>query len=468
MKIELTVNGSLRTAEVHPMTRLLDLLRDDMHLKGCKEGCGEGECGACSIIMDGRLVNACMVPSLQAAGSQILTIEGLGTMENPDALQTAFVEEGAVHCGFCTPGMIMATRDLLQRNAKPSLDEVRVALSGNLCRCTGYNRIYAAVESAVQKGYNPQWEGLLSDEKADEEASRKTRETRPEFSSAEKGRFFSPSSLREALEILSDQPSALLLAGGTDIGPDIKNGKLEVSGAMDIFGLKELKVIERRKNEGGQDDCICIGACVADAEMAENPLVIEFLPALMEAALRSAGPAVRNRATMGGNVCTASGAADLPVALLALGGRVRLQSKSGERVLDVEKFIKGYRKTDLQPGELLREFIVPMPEPGAQKFYKRGSRAALTLSRASLAFVAGVEENNGKKTITSFRAAAGSMSPIPTRLRRLESVLTGQFLTSELILKAVETIKSELNPRKSAAYRKDLAGNLTRRFLENL
>jgi carbon-monoxide dehydrogenase small subunit/xanthine dehydrogenase small subunit len=155
---------------------------------------------------------------------------------------------------------------------------------------------------------------------------------------------------------------------------------------------------------------------------------------------------------------------------------VRLQSKSGERVLAVEDFIEGYRKTDLRPGELLREFIVPVPKPGGQKFYKRGSRAALTLSRASLAFVAELERKNGETAITGFRAAAGSMSPIPVRLRQLESLLAGtgigteteKTLGPELISRAVETVKNELNPRKSAAYRKDLAGNLTRRFLESL
>jgi carbon-monoxide dehydrogenase small subunit/xanthine dehydrogenase small subunit len=487
MKITLTVNGVLRTADVHPMTRLLDLLRDEARLKGCKEGCGEGECGACAVIMDGRLVNACMIPSIQASGSHVLTIEGLGAIENPDALQTAFVEEGAVHCGFCTPGMILAARALLQRDANPSLESIRVALSGNLCRCTGYNRIYAAVENAVRKGYKPRWEAVehvgredVSRDKASRDFSLRPR-LRPVFSDVEKDRFFTPGSLGEALEILADHSNLLLLAGGTDTGPDIKNGKLEVSGAIDIFGLEELKTIERRESEGSRGEAIHIGACVTDAELAENPMIAERLPALREAASLSAAPAVRNRATVGGNLCTASGAADLPVALLALGARVQLQSKSGERTLDVEEFIEGYRKTALRPGELLREVIVPVvssAEAGAQKFYKRGSRAALTLSRVSLAFVAEVKEKAGERVIVSFRAAAGSMSPIPTRLRRLEALLMeqpsrgrvskGQALVPELIAQAVETVKSELNPRKSAAYRKDLAGNLTRRFLESL
>jgi carbon-monoxide dehydrogenase small subunit/xanthine dehydrogenase small subunit len=473
MKIELTVNGALRTVETRPMTRLLDLLRKN-RLKGCKEGCGEGECGTCAVIMDGRLVNACMVPAMQTAGAEILTVEGLGTSANPDVLQTAFVKEGAVHCGFCTPGMIMAARALLQKNANPSLQDVREALSGNLCRCTGYNRIYAAVERAVTEAYSPKGYRPSGD------GSARGVSAHPIFSDEEKSRFFSPSSLDEALAALSDHPELLPLAGCTDTGPDVKNGKLEITGAIDISTLKELKVVERRKSESARlaapgtaaadlenDDAIVIGACVTDAELGENPLIAEYLPALREAALLSAAPAIRNRATIGGNLCTASGAADLPVALLALDGKVRLRSQKGERTVEVGEFFKAYRKTVLQAGELLKEVIVPVPRSGiggVQKFYKRGSRAALTLSRVSLAFAA---EMDGR-SIRSFRAAAGSMSPTPVRLFQLESLLTGKTLDSALIDRAVETVRRELKPRKSAEYRKDLSGNLTRRFLESV
>ena len=108
MKMELTVNGTLHTVDVPPMRRLLDILREDLGLSGTKEGCGEGECGACAVLMNGELVDTCLIPAIQAAGSEILTIEGLGDSQNMDPLQRAFVEEGAVHCGFCTPGMVLA------------------------------------------------------------------------------------------------------------------------------------------------------------------------------------------------------------------------------------------------------------------------------------------------------------------------------------------------------------------------
>ncbi len=149
MKITFTVNGKERTVEASPLRRLLDILREDLQLKGSKEGCGEGECGTCSVILDGKVVLSCLVPALRLPGSEVVTIEGIGTEANPHALQRAFMEEGAVQCGFCTPGMIMSARELLGRSAHPTRAEVRAALSGNLCRCTGYEKIFRAVEKAA-------------------------------------------------------------------------------------------------------------------------------------------------------------------------------------------------------------------------------------------------------------------------------------------------------------------------------
>lgn len=147
--ITFTVNGEATTVEVHPMARLLDVLRQSLHLTGTKEGCGEGECGACSILINGRLVNSCLVPAVQADGATIVTIEGVATDGRLEPVQQAFVEHGAAQCGICTPGMIMAVHTLLARYPKPNDDQIREALAGNLCRCTGYMRIFEAVRRAA-------------------------------------------------------------------------------------------------------------------------------------------------------------------------------------------------------------------------------------------------------------------------------------------------------------------------------
>jgi aerobic carbon-monoxide dehydrogenase small subunit len=147
-EISLTVNGVARTIHTYSMARLLDVLREQLNLTGAKEGCGEGECGSCSVLMDGVLVNSCLIPALQARGADIVTIEGLANDDRLHPLQKAFLECGAAQCGICTPGMILAALHLLEKTPRPSLDQIREGLSGNLCRCTGYLQIFEAVAKA--------------------------------------------------------------------------------------------------------------------------------------------------------------------------------------------------------------------------------------------------------------------------------------------------------------------------------
>ena len=150
IRVQCVINGRAATFEAYPMARLLDVLREQAGLTGTKEGCGEGECGACSIEMDGALVNSCLVPALQAEGITIRTIEGVADDARLHAVQQAFLTHGGAQCGICTPGMILAAVNLLARNPRPSEAEIREGLSGNLCRCTGYTKIFASVVEACR------------------------------------------------------------------------------------------------------------------------------------------------------------------------------------------------------------------------------------------------------------------------------------------------------------------------------
>lgn len=149
--IKCMINGQRRTFRAHPMERLLDVLRERLHLTGTKEGCGEGECGACSVIVDGRIVNSCLVPIAQVDGATIKTIEGVAGGEQLHAVQQAFIECGGAQCGICTPGMVLAAVDLLERNPNPTEADIRTGLAGNLCRCTGYMKIFESVVRACQR-----------------------------------------------------------------------------------------------------------------------------------------------------------------------------------------------------------------------------------------------------------------------------------------------------------------------------
>jgi len=151
VKIRFTVNGRQVECVTDAQTRLLDLLREDLALTGTKEGCGEGECGACTVLIDGRAVNSCLVLAPQVDGKSVLTIEGLAQGEALHPIQQAFVEKGGVQCGFCTPGFIMSTVALLQENPDPTDEEILTALEGNLCRCTGYTKIVEAVRTAAER-----------------------------------------------------------------------------------------------------------------------------------------------------------------------------------------------------------------------------------------------------------------------------------------------------------------------------
>src|SRR5438309_1709210 len=149
MKVQFQVNGGILEVDAPPMRRLLDVLREDLRLTGSKEGCGEGECGACSVIVDGEVINSCLVPVCQVQGCSILTVEGLACDGRLDPLQQAFLECGGAQCGICTPGMLIAARALLDEKPRPTRDEIKEAIAGNLCRCTGYVKIVDAIEHAA-------------------------------------------------------------------------------------------------------------------------------------------------------------------------------------------------------------------------------------------------------------------------------------------------------------------------------
>jgi carbon-monoxide dehydrogenase small subunit len=150
MVVTFRVNGTLQSVEVAPLVRLIDVLRDNLHLTGTKEGCGEGECGSCTVLLDSEPVNACLVPIGQCEGKRVTTVEGLADSKSTSSLAQAFIKRGSVQCGICTPGMLVSAQALLDRNDNPNEEQIRQAMAGNICRCTGYEKIVEAIKDAAR------------------------------------------------------------------------------------------------------------------------------------------------------------------------------------------------------------------------------------------------------------------------------------------------------------------------------
>lgn len=149
-EIKFTLNGKPCAVTVKPWRTLLEMLREDLYLTGTKEGCGEGECGSCTVIMNGKTVNSCLVPAMEVDGQEIVTIEGLADGQHLHPLQKAFVDKAGMQCGFCTPGMIMSAKVLLEKTPSPSEEEIREGIAGNFCRCTGYTKIFESIQAASE------------------------------------------------------------------------------------------------------------------------------------------------------------------------------------------------------------------------------------------------------------------------------------------------------------------------------
>jgi len=458
VRIALTVNGERRELDVQPLRRLLDVLREELGLTGTKEGCGEGECGACAVMVDGRLFNACQMPVYQAHGRRVVTVEGLGDAASPDPVQAAFVDEGAVQCGFCTPGLVMASRALLDETPTPGDAQIRTALAGNLCRCTGYGRVVEAVKRAALDG---------GGEPA--AASPDGKIAPPIPSDDDAAVVHLPADLAAALDVLAEAGGgATVVAGATDLSVLMHLGLARPRIVLDVSRLPELRGI------GIVGDRLEIGAAVTYAELMRSDLVAREFPSLVEAARLVGAPAVQNAGTLGGNLVNASPGADAVPPLLAHDAVVRTASRGGTREIPAEDFHTDYRVCDLRPDELVTAVALPLPHDRLrQAFYKAGTRRAQSIARVNLACRCRLDKLNRLRDV---RLAAGSVAPTAVLLRETMAWLEGRQLTpqgrEDTCREAAALAAGEVTPiddvRSTVAYRRTVTGNLVARFLRSL
>ncbi|MBZ5534606.1 MAG: FAD binding domain-containing protein [Acidobacteriia bacterium] len=503
--IQLTVNGKPESLQVDPSLRLLDVLRERLRLTGTKEGCGKGECGACTVIMDGRTVDSCLVMAYQTHGSEIWTIEGLPRMwqaqcgadpsqaldsrkERPHdlhPLQQAFVECGSAQCGICIPGMVMSAADLLSRCPDPTEEQIRYGLAGNLCRCTGYVKIFDAVRKAAS----------VMKEMSGRSKNMGFRARRASLSlpllnhpSGSDGRPHLTTSLKDALKILAKKKSYPFrqLAGGTDALVRAKDGIGSPTEMFDIFRIRELHGIRELKSRTragtGYGDAVVgeiwIGSATTFTEAMESPLLQKYAPALIQACAVIGGPQIRNRGTLGGNFANASPAADSVPALMSLGAVLEIASLGKKREVPADEFFLGPGKTVLKNGELIVGFRFPQFKNVVGCYLRLGQRQAQAISKVDIAVTAAPGIQSGQSRVglrqpTWFlRICYGSVAPTVFRAVQTELILGRRPLTEEALQRAKQAIKREVKPiddiRSSAEYRREMSAVLLERALEKI
>jgi carbon-monoxide dehydrogenase small subunit/xanthine dehydrogenase small subunit len=468
--IRFQINGRPVEAAIPGGARLLDVLRVDLGLTGTKEGCGEGECGACAVLLDGELVNSCLVPLGQVHGHHVVTVEGLATDGRLAPIQQAFLELGGAQCGMCTPGMLLAGSALLASGRPAGEPEIREAIAGNLCRCTGYTKIIEAIgaagpmcadaigaggASAVVAGPNPAPVALLVG------------------SSAPARRVIRPGSLPDALARLAAQPDLRPIAGCTDVmvepGTGVASGPPR-GPLLDLWDLDELRGIEIVRDE------LVLGALTTWTDLRRSPVVRGALPVLGEVAASVGAVAIRNRGTIGGNCVTASPAGDLLPVLLATDALIEVAGPLGTRSIPAAAFWTGYRRTGLAAGELLVAVRIPLVPGRRVRFRKLGTRRALAIAKVVMAVawqdeaaIRGDDGRTGPGAWHDVRVAIGSVAERPIRARRTEAVLEGRVPDASTAAEAAATIQAEITPiddiRSTAAYRRAVSGRIMRRLV---
>lgn len=444
---EIVVNGETYRTGADPRTPFLEILREELGLKGTKYGCGEGECGACTVIVDGKPVCSCLTLTGAVEGAEVTTVEGMANDPVGTKLFNALAREGAVQCGFCTPGFVLSSWDLLNRSEEIDSEAVRDALSGNLCRCTGYVKIIDAVRKCAGSA----------------QSSPIGAQRRTPVRSVRDGRtYWRPADLDELMSGLEDfDPEARLVAGGTDLMVQSEHRLHELS-LIDLSVVPQLRGIEETEAH------LRIGATTTWSEIRNSDLVKRFAPVLALAAAEIGGRQIQNRATIGGNVVNASPAADGLPALYAHEADVEIRSKSGVRTVPISDLIRGPGQTTLAEGEILTAISIPKWRFGgvsAVFFEKFGTRNAQAITKGSVTFVAALSD--GK--LVSPRIALGAVGPMIIRATEAERVLSEDWSEAGLA-QARALVSDAARPiddlRSTAEFRRNLIGGLLIRGLK--
>ena len=441
---------------------LADYLRRKVGLAGTKVVCAEGDCGSCTVlvgrpigaVMEYTAVTSCIQILLQLDAAHVVTVEGLrdGTKLNP--IQQSMVACHGTQCGFCTPGFVVALYGMMGSGKAVDQETVRRGLTGNLCRCTGYDSILRAAmttDRAALKSLDtlyPPAEMLADLSAAGGEEVRIDTASR---------RFYKPVGIQQAAQFRKDNPGCSVIAGGTDLGVVYNKRIREIPVAMSLAGiasLREVRVDEKAMHIGA-------GATLSTFAM----LAKQHVPELGRFMEWFGSALIRNAGTIGGNLVTGSPIGDTLPAMIALGAEIELTGLAGSRRVPISQFYTGYRQTVMAADELVTMVHIPLLEASQTlKLYKISRRKDLDISSFGAAIW--MQQTNG--TVDDIRLAFGGVGPTVLRLSKTEAVLRGYAPTLQRFEQAGEIAREEVTPisdvRGSAEYRRTLAGNILSKF----
>ena len=442
------VNGkNVEVNNVQHDITLLNWLRDYIKLTGTKEGCAEGDCGACSVIIEEngsgnlRPINSCLVRLGQVIGASVTTIEGLGSDKNPHSLQIAFAKEHASQCGYCTPGFIISGVSLLNSNKKITDDTINEAISGNLCRCTGYSPIIKAIKS------------LANERVTLKRLDRIHKQKKIHFGNVT---YFRPANLKELKNYLNKINNFQYLAGGTDFNLQRPIINTKESNLICLSDIKELNSIKHLK------DKIVLGGAVTIENFMES--IRSNIPEIIEILQRFGSPQIRNQGTIGGNLCTSSPIGDIAPILLILNTNLNLFGRNGTREVNIKNFFRGYRKNVLKKDEIITSIEIPYANKQNKIFsWKLSKRYDQDISTVSLAINIQIQNN----VIKELHIAAGGVAATPILFDKLCKLMLEKKL-DDAIGFAIDNLENYIQPisdlRGSSHYRLEAIKGLLRRL----
>ena len=451
-------------SDVDPNETILNYVRLKLKKTGTKEGCAEGGCGACTVVLGElknnkiiyKAINSCIafLPSLE--GKQLILVEDLvsknGTLHT---VQDAMINYHGSQCGYCTPGFVMSLFAMYKNFSSYNNENIQDSISGNLCRCTGYRPIVDAAKSLNNINGSDQFD------KNKKKIINLLKKINSENISLKNGKkkYFSPKSINELIKNIKENPNSIFLSGGTDLSLNVTKGRKDINNIISLNSVKELKFIKKKNNN------IEVGATTSLIEF--ESFIKEYYPDFNVILKRYGSVQIRNVGTIAGNIATASPIGDTLPLLLSLDAKVVLQKKSNKTILPLKRFFISYRKTRLKKGQFIHSIIIPIFKKNIFKAYKISKRIDDDISSVCASF--NLEIIN--KKIKNVKIAYGGMAPIPKRATNCEKILINSIFSEETFKKAEKKLEKDFAPiddmRASKGYRMEIAKNLlTKCFIE--